>query len=241
MNTSKAAIEEDLPKQKEEWRRMIAHDLRAPLSNISAVLQVIREVAGTRPLSEKEVELLNISIRSGKRMMELLDLFLDIAKLDEGVMPVFKKEILLRPLVDRVVEDEISLSQAKSISIEIKIGERNKVFADENLLERILQNLLNNALKFTHRGGKISIVLAAKNGDPVQISVSDNGIGIPPNGMKTLFDRFHQAEARRQGLIQGNGLGLAFCREAVRAMGGEIYVHSELGKGSEFIVDLPHQ
>jgi two-component system sensor histidine kinase ResE len=173
--------------------------------------------------------------------MELLDLFLDIAKLDEGVMPVFKKEILLRPLVDRVVEDEISLSQAKNISIEIKIGERNKVFADENLLERILQNLLNNALKFTHRGGKISIVLDAKNGDPVQISVLDNGIGIPPNGMKTLFDRFHQAEARRQGLIQGNGLGLAFCREAVRAMGGEIYVHSELGKGSEFIVDLPRQ
>ncbi len=235
METKKIESEEELSKRKEEWRRMIAHDLRAPLSNISAVLQVIREVSGTRPLSAKEIELIDISLRSGKRMMELLDLFLDIAKLDEGVMPVSKKEILLSPLVQSVIEDEVSLARAKNISIEVSIGERETVFADENLLERTLQNLLNNALKFTPRGGKISISLTDKD----KISVRDNGIGISQDGMKTLFDRFHQAEARREGLIQGNGLGLTFCRQAVRAMGGEIYVHSELGKGSEFTISLP--
>ena len=214
---------------------MVAHDLRAPLSNISAVLQVIREVAGTRPLSAKEIELIDISIRSGKRMTELLDLFLDIAKLDEGVMPVSKKETPLFPLVQSVIEDEVSLAQAKNISIEVSIGEKESVFADETLLERTLQNLLNNALKFTPRGGKIFISLTEKG----EISVRDNGIGISQDGMRTLFDRFHQAQARREGLIQGNGLGLTFCRQAVRAMGGEIYVHSELGKGSEFTISLP--
>ncbi len=234
METKKIESEEEASKRKEEWRRMVAHDLRAPLSNISAVLQVIREVAGTRPLSAKEIELIDISIRSGKRMTELLDLFLDIAKLDEGVMPVSKKEILLSPLVQSVIEDEISLSQAKNISVNAAIDEKETVFADENLLERTLQNLLNNALKFTPRGGKISI-----SSDKGKISVRDNGIGISQDGMKTLFDRFHQAQARREGLIQGNGLGLTFCRQATRAMGGEIYVHSELGKGSEFTISLP--
>ncbi len=235
METKKIGSEEELSKRKEEWRRMVAHDLRAPLSNISAVLQVIREVAGTRPLSAKEIELIDISIRSGKRMTELLDLFLDIAKLDEGVMPVSKKETPLFPLVQSVIEDEVSLAQAKNISIEVSIGEKESVFADEALLERTLQNLLNNALKFTPRGGKISISLTEKG----EISVRDNGIGISQDGMRTLFDRFHQAQARREGLIQGNGLGLTFCRQAVRAMGGEIYVHSELGKGSEFTISLP--
>ncbi len=235
METRKIESEEEVSKRKEEWRRMVAHDLRAPLSNISAVLQVIREVAGTRPLSAKEIELIDISIRSGKRMTELLDLFLDIAKLDEGVMPVSKKETPLFPLVQSVIEDEVSLAQAKNISIEVSIGEKESVFSDEALLERTLQNLLNNALKFTPLGGKISISLTEKG----EISVRDNGIGISQDGMKTLFDRFHQAQARREGLIQGNGLGLTFCRQAVRAMGGEIYVHSELGKGSEFTISLP--
>ncbi len=239
MNIDKETAEDELSKRKEEWRRMIAHDLRAPLSNILAVLQVIHEVAGARALEAKELELLNISIRSGKRMTELLDLFLDIAKLDEGVMPVDKKEIPLFPMLQSVIEDEIEFSQAKNISIKIGVKKGETVLADKRLLERILQNLLNNALKFTPRGGIISISADLSNPKTSLISVKDNGIGIPAEGMATLFDRFHQAQARREGLIQGNGLGLAFCQEAVKAMGGNISVRSELGQGSEFTVSLP--
>ncbi len=239
MSEKKTLMEEEVSKRKEEWRRMIAHDLRAPLSNILAVLQVIHEVAGARALEPKELELLNISIRSGKRMTELLDLFLDIAKLDEGVMPVDKKEIPLSPVIQSVIEDEIELSQAKNISVKVEVDKEKTVFADERLLARTLQNLLNNALKFTPRGGTISISVDFSNPKTHLLSVKDNGIGIPPGGMATLFDRFHQAQARREGLIQGNGLGLAFCQEAVKAMGGTISVRSELGKGSEFTISLP--
>lgn len=234
-----AGIATELSRRKEEWRRMIAHDLRSPLSNILAVLQVINEIPKDRGFNDNEKELIEISLRSGRRMTELLDLFLDIAKLDEGVMPVNKRTIPILPIVRTTIEEQSIVAKSKRVSISVSCAETTTAWTDPELLGRVIQNLLNNSLKFTPDSGHIMIEVKNLPQNTISISVKDTGSGISPEGLSSLFDRFYQAQARREGRIQGNGLGLTFCREAIRTLGGDIRVQSEPGTGSEFTVTLP--
>jgi signal transduction histidine kinase len=111
------------------------------------------------------------------------------------------------------------------------------VYADAGRLDQVLMNLLGNALKFTRRGGRVTVEVVTR-GDEVELSVADSGPGIAPSELPLLFERFSQTSAARATATPGSGLGLLICRHLVEAHGGRIWAESELGKGSRFVVRL---
>ncbi len=233
-----ASAEMELERHREDWRNMVAHDLRNPLTNVAGALMVFEDIPAGRALTAKEVELVAIALRSSRRIVELLDLYMEVAQLDAGAMPVHPRRAELAKVVAEVVEEQSISARAKKINFRVGVPEDLAAFADPKLLFRILQNLINNAVKFTPEGGRVE-VQACASGDLVEIVVRDTGPGISALDSPFIFDRFYQARARREGRLQGNGLGLTFCREALAAMGGAIELRSRPGCGAEFAFHLP--
>lgn len=232
-----ASAEYELEQHREDWRSMVAHDLRSPLTNIYGTLRLLEDLPEGQTLTDGERKLIEIGSKSCRRMLELLNLYLDIAKLDAALMPVELKPIGLLEVVSLCVEQQQPLSSEKKVGISVDVPADLKVSADAELLFRVIDNLLNNAVKFSPDGGTVAVA-ARRDGAAASVCVKDQGPGIPPDDIPLLFDRFHQARARRAGKTQGTGLGLTFCREAMRVMHGEIGVSSSPGKGAEFILRL---
>ncbi|MBI5202029.1 MAG: PAS domain-containing sensor histidine kinase [Elusimicrobia bacterium] len=227
--------EEDLRRHQEDWRNMVAHDLRTPLTPVLATLAILLENPAVGPQDRRLVEL---AIGSAKRMLDLLSLYLDVARLSAGLMPVAPAPLALAPLLEAAADGHAAVARRKRLAFTWTAPDGLRAAADPALLPRVLDNLVSNAVKFTPEGGSIEMTAEA-SGSTVRVSIRDSGPGIAPDGLARIFDRFYQAEARRNGRTQGTGLGLAFCREAVEAMGGRIHAYSEPGRGSEFAVVLP--
>ena len=232
------SAEMELERQKEDWRNMVAHDLRNPLAMIYAALRELQEVTA-KITAHSRAELIELGVRNCKRMAKLLDLYLDVAKLDAGLMKVQISRLALAETVRACVEEQGPLTREKRIEVTVDVPMTLAVLADADLLPRVVQNLLDNAVKFTPVGGRIAIRAVPEAQDAVLLSFEDTGPGISPTDLPKLFDRYHQAEAGRQGKIKGTGLGLAFCREALKAMKGDIQVESTPGSGSSFTIRLP--
>jgi two-component system sensor histidine kinase BaeS len=230
--------EKEVERQREDWRSMAAHDLRAPLTNILGTLALLDNIEVGKPLSHAEKDLIAIGLRSTRRMLELLNDHLDVAKLDAGMMPVEPEAVDLGALLAECVQDQASTAAQKEIAVSASAAPGLRALADPILARRVVQNLLNNALKFTPEGGRVSLSAVA-DGRRVTIRVEDSGPGIAAEDLPRIFDRYYQARARRAGRIRGVGLGLTFCREAMKAMGGEIAVESSPGKGTSFSLRLP--
>jgi signal transduction histidine kinase len=190
-------------------------------------------------MEKRERQLLEIGSRSCRRMIELLDLYLDIAKLDASMMPVDLKPIVLLDEVFVCVEEQESLVKERCVKVVIDVDPDLKVSADRDLLPRVIQNLLNNAVKFSPQDGEVTVAARRQGDGRIVLTVEDRGPGIAADDLLLIFDRFHQAKARQQGKTQGTGLGLTFCREAMRAMHGEIDVDSRPGRGSRFFLIFP--
>ncbi len=234
-----ATAQERLDMERADWRHMIAHDLRNPLTSIQAVLASLQDDAqGGAPVT-LDAEALRIGVSNCGRMAELLDLYLDVAKLDAGLMPVEARELDGAQVAERCAAQQAPLARARAVTLVVRTEDGARVLADEALLERVLQNLLDNAVKYAPEGGRVELALDAASPDFVLFHVTDNGPGIPEEELPLLFDRYHQARARREGRTKGTGLGLAFCRRALSAMNGDIRVESAPGQGSRFTVFLP--
>lgn len=230
----------ELERHKEDWRNMIVHDLRTPLSIIHGVSKALGEVSVGSVLAQKEADLIEMSARNCQRMAELLDLFLDVAKLEAGAMPLRLEDMSLLAVVGKCLEEQALAARLRRIQIEVLIPQDLAVRADAGLLFRVIQNVLNNAFKFTPEQGRVTITAAADVGQKTAIlRVKDTGPGIAAEELPFIFDRFYQARARQEGRIKGFGLGLTFCREALGAMGGGIEARSRAGQGSEFAIRLP--
>ncbi|MBI4376875.1 MAG: PAS domain-containing sensor histidine kinase [Elusimicrobia bacterium] len=233
-----ASAELELQQRKEDWRSMIAHDLRTPLSAIHGALHSLDDIPAGRPLDEQEQALVRLAARNTDRMLELLNLYLEVAQLDSGTARVELVRVPLKQLAKKVAEDQRPLADEKSIALAVNIPEELHAKADNGLLSRMLENLVNNAIKFTSRAGRITVG-GAGTSEEAQLWVEDTGSGIAPRDIPHIFDRFYQARARRENRIQGNGLGLTFCREAAKSMGASVEVESRLGQGSRFTIRLP--
>lgn len=224
-----ASAEVEVERRREDWRNMVAHDLRNPLT---AIFAAARELQAEQPGSE----LLSICVQNCRRMAALLDRYLDVAKLESGLMTVALARVPAAPLLRACVNEQLPLAHEKGVAVELEAGEDLAVAADPDLLPRVLENLLSNALKFTPPGGRVAVKAEAVGG-LIVISFHDSGPGIAAEDLPALFDRYHQGTAGKQRQM-GTGLGLAFCRAAVNAMNGTIGVESEPGHGSVFAVRL---
>lgn len=229
------SAEMELKRQQEDWRNMVAHDLRTPLTPVLATLIMLLD---NDAIQGQDRRLIELSIGSARRMLELLSLYLDVAKLDAGLMNLRTAPVSLAAVARRAVESQEALSRQKRQALTMSVPEGLTVCADEELLVRVLQNLVNNAVKYSGERARIELG-AEPRGAGARLWVKDDGPGMAAADLPRIFDRFYQAQARRSGATGGTGLGLAFSKQALEAMGARIFVTSEKDVGTEFSIIFP--
>ena len=230
-------------RQMEGMRRdlisMIVHDLKSPLSSIQASLDYL--LAGEAGLLNPEQrKFVMLSHRSGLEMLILVQNLLDVAKLEEGKLPLNKESFAPLAWADEVLGSFRPVAEAAKKKLELIVTEDlPPVEGDRSLLSRVLGNLLSNALRHTPFGTGAVIVSIARRQQQLAVEVRDNGQGIPPEYQTRIFEKFVQVERKRAHLRTGTGLGLTFCKMVVEAHGGRIYVQSVPNEGSTFTFLLP--
>ena len=218
----------------------VSHELKTPLTSIQGFSRAILD--GTVETKEELTEAAEVINSEAGRMSRLVQDLLTLAKMDAGTT-AFEMEILnLNTLLENSRRKFKPLTEATGISFHTEIPtEPALVSADGDSLTQVLDNLLDNALKFTTSGGQISLT-GNLTPDSIEVHVIDNGEGIPPRQQKRIFERFYQVDkARAGGKFRGYGLGLTISRQIVEAHHGALSVTSKPGEGSHFVVKLPLQ
>ena len=226
--------EKELDRMKSEFISMVSHQLRAPLSNIRASIELLRD---SLPAEAADRELLDIAYSQSIGLSNFVEQILDLTRLEEGQIHLESQPVALRPIIRQVMEP--FAARSKLHRFETRLPEPSPlILVDERSLEIILSNLLENAVNYSPEGGKITI--AARNkGQDVVISVSDEGIGIPPEDLERVFDRFYRVNGSDAQRIYGHGLGLYIAKKLVELQGGKIWAKSRPGAGSCFYFSLP--
>jgi len=218
---------------------MIVHDMRTPLMGISGYLELLQMIEGGKLFSEEGYRYIKHAKTSAKELIEMVNALLDINRMEAGELKLNIIRCELRAIVREIIDSFESLLRKHKLSLKLP-AEPVDVACDQQLITRVIENLLYNAIKFAPENSQISIGVAPKNGTAC-ISVQDNGPGIPPEYREKIFDKFGQVETRERGQKYSTGLGLTFCKMVVEAHGGHIGVDSEVGKGSTFWFVLPRK
>ncbi len=221
----------------------LSHELKTPLTSAREFISIVVDgLAGQ--LNEKQKEYLNISLGSCNQLCVCINDLLDATRLETGKLSIELKPISLADLAERVVAALRPAAAGKDIELQCDVDSGLPyINLDENRIAQVITNLLNNALKFTEAGGRISVsvLMSQKHEEAIEVSVSDSGCGIPEMQIDRIFDRLYQIKSGDATTEQGVGLGLFICRELVRLHGGEIAVESKLGEGCTFTFFLPLQ
>jgi PAS domain S-box-containing protein len=240
--------ERALLRMRDDLTHMLVHDLRNPFSSIYSALQLIdtllqeqaaglsAEAAGLAMSHDEALQgAIGIALQSSHRAQEMLDSLLDLNRLEGGQMPVEPVTLETAQVARDVIQEMAPYARQRGLALDLAIADNlPDGYADRDLLDRVIRNLVANAIKFTPAGGQVR--LGAQAADSViTVSVSDTGPGIPELVKKRLFQKF----ARGPGPAHGSGLGLAFCRLAVEAMGGRIWADSAPGQGAAFHFTIP--
>lgn len=222
---------------RQDLTNMMVHDLRSPLTSvITSIDMIFRGTAGESTQMQRDI--LSIAYASTQHLLDMVNLLLDISRLEGGQMPLDCVPVELNQLADRAIARMKIIAHKHSVTINREVAATDlHISADRDLILRVLQNLLDNALKFSRRGGQV--LLQTKDAEPpgfVQVAVRDYGMGIKPHDLDKIFTKFGQAGNRR---TSGSGIGLTFCKLVVEAHGGTINVESLPGEGSTFFFTLP--
>jgi signal transduction histidine kinase len=216
---------------------MLIHDLNNPLSAMQMALEMVPTgaAAATAALDDDARAALDIIRRSNERAQRLVSSLLDVSQLETGNLPIELEPVDAAHLAAGLRRELLPWAEERGLALEVQAAPGlPPVNADPELLDRVLRNLLGNAIKFTPAGGRVTCALAP--GSPeVCFTVADTGPGLPGYVAERLFQKF----VRGAGPGHGHGLGLAFCKLAVEAMGGRIWVESQPGGGTAFHFKLP--
>jgi len=231
---------EDLEQAKSDFVFTVAHELKAPVAAIQSILRVLLEgYAGE--IFQKQKELI---ARAERRLIALQSLIRDLLALGalKGELPEAKKaDVILNGIVNRIVDTVQSEVEEKKIDLQVRVPEALlTIKANEDDLERLLGNLLENAVKYTPPRGRVSLALSSQD-HGVRIVVSDTGIGIPPESLPRIFEEFYRAKNAKEMGQEGTGLGLSLVKHIVDRYHGTISVESKVNDGSTFTVTLPRE
>ncbi len=222
---------------REDMTRTMVHDLRSPLGSIYTAVEFLKTDAADRllPMHSQSLE---IASRSAQKLLKLINSILDMSRLESGRLPLNRAQVRLEDVVAEVLKIQLPLATAKALRLEnlVPVG-LPSVWADAELIGRVLQNLVSNAIKFTPEGGAVRVAATAQEheGRPMLfVTVDDNGSGIPPEIQGHLFQKF--VTGRQVG--RGSGLGLAFCKLVIEAHGERIWVDSAPERGTTFTFTL---
>ena len=182
--------------------------------------------------------MINMIHDSSQHAYDLLENLLEWSKADTGRMDFNPEQFLLGNLVKEVVCLLQNLSNQKNITLNYQIAENLDVYADRNMINTILRNLITNAIKFTHKNGEINVSIVQQSTETI-VHVRDTGVGVSENDIAKLFKISEKITSLGTNNEKGTGLGLLLCKEFIEKHGGKIWVESELGRGSDFIFTLP--
>ncbi|MBI5486390.1 MAG: response regulator [Deltaproteobacteria bacterium] len=229
---------EALDKAKSELFANVSHELRTPLTMIlGPVTTLLDGVVG--PLGARQRELLGAAYENSRRLLRQVNNLLDMAKLEAGQMRLRFRPARVDELVGSLVASARGAAEAHGIALELESPSAvEPVQVDPEQIEKVVLNIVGNAIKFTPRGGRIRVRVDETTGF-VRVAVADSGEGIPPEQRERIFERFTQVDGSATRRHGGTGIGLALVREIVALHAGHIDVESELGKGSTFTVWLP--
>ncbi len=231
--------ERELEHMKDEFLSIASHELRTPMGAIRANLAMILS-GDYGPVNQDLVEPLTDMKGSTVRLVDLVNSLLDVARIEAGRVKFSLQEFDIQDTLKHTVSGLAPLAKEKGIDLKLIDGSKIMVQADADKINQVATNLVGNALKFTDKG---SITLAAQNqndGDMVEVTVTDTGMGISAANVQTLFEKFTQVNSAQHGKPAGTGLGLYISREIVRKMGGELWIKSSrIGSGSVFAFTIP--
>ena len=213
---------------------MVIHDMNSPITVILGALELLSSTTGSS-LDEAKREMLEMAFTNTRILEDMVSQLLAVSRLEAGEMHLDKVSCDLAQIIQTVVQP-FALTRA-DFMFKVEAEPGINVLCDQNIVQRIIRNLVGNALKFISVNGEVKIVLS-KCEREARVSVIDNGPGIPREFHQRIFEKFGQVESKRNKQF-GTGLGLAFCRLAVEAHGGRIGVESEVGHGSTFWFTLP--
>ena len=222
-----------LEKAKSEFVSMVSHELRTPLTSIHGFSEIL---AGKEMEPEKRQEFYRIIVNEAERLSRLITNLLNLSRIEAGI-ELNREMLALRDLI----EEDLEFFRSQTDAHRLEYREREPlppIYADRDRIRQIIGNLLSNAIKYSPRGGTVEVE-AGLEGRYVTLAVSDEGMGIPPEELAHIFERFRRVEGRELSGISGTGLGLPIVKHLVELHGGKITVRSEPGAGSTFTVHLP--
>jgi len=226
-----------LDELKTQFFANVNHELRTPLTLMLAPLKAILE-GRMGKISAVLTDTLDTMQRNGYKLLKLINNLLDLTKLEEGKMRLKIKAVDLVDVTNALLAAVKPMADQKQIKLYFQHPPHDvELVVDPDQFEKVVLNLLSNALKFTPKGGKITVYIEDRD-STVSLVVEDTGIGIPPNMLESIFDRFSQVDGSMSRAHEGTGIGLSLVREIVALHQGRVRAESELGKGSRFIVDL---
>ena len=250
-----------LEREREDFVSMLSHDLKNPITAIVGSLDLVRE-GRLGPINKDQREFIESAEESCAEMVEMINSLLDIHKFDAGRMVMKFSQENLKPLLEKMLAQFSTAAEKGEIKLSFEISpDLPECRLDRTTFTRMMANLFSNALKFTREKGEIAIsadivedilkisadipaglypsASTRQPGSYLRITVKDSGVGIPKDALVVIFDRFIQAQNRREGKSRGTGLGLAFCRKVMDAHKGLIWAESKEGKGSVFTALFP--
>ncbi len=229
---------QELNRLKSNFLSMISHELRTPLTTIKGYITfLMTEKAGA--INKTQRECLEISAETADLLDRLIEDILDLSKIESGEFKVNLAAVDMTKIMDKAILSRQLFADNQEVTLENNLPrDLPLIRADRERILQVIINILENAIKFNKRGGKVVIAAAGRPSAKIIFSISDTGIGIPSDKLARIFDKFYQADSSGKRKYKGCGLGLAITKSIVGLHNGRIWVESEVGVGSKFFLEL---
>jgi heavy metal sensor kinase len=219
-----------------EMNDNIAHDLKSPITRIRGIAEVSMTTEST--LQDFE-HMAGSTIEECDRLLDMIDTMLIISKTEAGVGRFDSQKLDVAGLVRDAWELFLPMAENQGVTLVCEAPDPIEMNGDVRMIQRMISNLLDNAVKYTPEGGEIRVAAQSDGGQLIRIAITDTGLGISSTDLPHIFERFYRCDPSRS--LPGTGLGLSFARAIARAHGGEITVASDVNRGSTFTVELPEK
>jgi two-component system phosphate regulon sensor histidine kinase PhoR len=227
----------ELEKIRQDFVANVSHELRTPLTTIKGYTETLLDGALKEEVAYQFVQVIK---RHTDRLSKIVEDLLTLSKIESKEFQLKIEKITIPDLIDDVFDFVKESAHRRKINLSKgEIYSPLEVDGDRNFLEQVLINLLDNAIKYGHEGGKITISVIKKNQKEIQFSIQDNGVGIPKEDLPRIFERFYRVDKGRSQELGGTGLGLSIVKHLVQAHGGNVWAESQPGQGSTFYFTIP--
>ncbi len=227
-----------MDQMKADFFSMMSHELRTPLTSIKVGTDMLLHGSGGE-ITKEQKDILDIIARESQRLIGMVNSILDLAKMEAGMMVFHFNPTDMMPLIHQAIAEIKPLAMGKEIRLQMENPQSLPMIKmDRERMLQVLRNFIGNAIKFTPRGGQITVSAVPKEGI-LEVCVKDTGPGIPKENLTIIFEKFQHAPLQRSNSMRGSGLGLAIAKHIITAHGGKVWAESGPGQGSSFFFVLP--